>query len=161
MNEVYKKVYNYYWISNYGNMYSELSKKHIKSHHTKLGYRQFNLYPEVQKKKIISQHKLVYETFKGKVPEGLEIDHIDNDPSNNKLENLQTLTKRENLFKRSCFKNNKFGEKYIYYRKARNRYVLDIDNFKIKIKKSFKTLEEAIDYKKDFFEKHNITDYKS
>lgn len=42
-------------------------------------------------------HRLVWETFKGKIKEGLEIDHIDGDKHNNKLENLRTVTRSENM----------------------------------------------------------------
>jgi len=44
-------------------------------------------------------HKLLYELFVGSVPEGFEVDHIDNDRSNFKLDNLQLLTRRENRLK--------------------------------------------------------------
>lgn len=42
-------------------------------------------------------HRLVYETFIGEIPEGLEIDHIDNNKTNNKLSNLRLLTRAENM----------------------------------------------------------------
>ena len=42
-------------------------------------------------------HKMVYETFIGEIPEGLEIDHIDNDKTNNKLSNLRLLTHSQNM----------------------------------------------------------------
>lgn len=41
--------------------------------------------------------RLIYEAFNGKIPEGLEIDHIDGDPRNNKLENLRAVTHKENM----------------------------------------------------------------
>ena len=41
-------------------------------------------------------HRLVWETFKGEIPEGLEIDHIDNNRKNNSLSNLQLVTRAEN-----------------------------------------------------------------
>ena len=42
-------------------------------------------------------HRLVYETFNGKIPEGMEINHIDEDKSNNSLENLNLMTHKENI----------------------------------------------------------------
>lgn len=44
-------------------------------------------------------HRLVWETFMGEIPEGKEIDHIDGNPHNNSLSNLQIVTRRENLLK--------------------------------------------------------------
>jgi len=39
--------------------------------------------------------------FNGEIPDSLYVDHIDNDPSNNKIDNLQLLTLPENLRKRA------------------------------------------------------------
>ena len=41
-------------------------------------------------------HRLVWETFNGEIPEGLEIDHMDNNRKNNALSNLQLVTRTEN-----------------------------------------------------------------
>ena len=40
--------------------------------------------------------RLVYETFVGAIPQGYQIDHIDNNPQNNRLQNLQLLTATNN-----------------------------------------------------------------
>lgn len=42
-------------------------------------------------------HRVVYETFKGEVPEGYVVHHIDDNPKNNKLNNLKLITHRENI----------------------------------------------------------------
>lgn len=44
--------------------------------------------------------RFVFAWFNGEVKDGQVIDHIDNNPFNNKLENLQALTQQENLAKR-------------------------------------------------------------
>ena len=44
--------------------------------------------------------RLIYAWFYGEVPEGMEIDHIDNDPFNNNIDNLQIVSVEENLKKR-------------------------------------------------------------
>jgi hypothetical protein len=59
-----------------------------------------------------SVHKIVWETFKGEVPVGYDVDHIDNDKRNNKLENLQLLTHKENIRKRD--RNGTVFDKKIY-----------------------------------------------
>ena len=48
-------------------------------------------------KKTCSAHKLIFEAFNGKVPEGYEINHIDENKQNNILSNLNLLTHEANM----------------------------------------------------------------
>ena len=57
------------------------------------------------KVKPILVHRLVYETFIGKIPQNLTIDHIDNNSHNNSLGNLQILSREDNA--RKARKNKK------------------------------------------------------
>lgn len=58
-------------------------------------------------------HKLVYEAFKGEIPEGLEIDHIDRNKHNNSPDNLRVLTHKENMGNRGFNGSySDFGKKY-------------------------------------------------
>ena len=41
-------------------------------------------------------HQIIYETFVGPIPEGMEIDHINTIRSDNRLENLRCVTHRDN-----------------------------------------------------------------
>ena len=41
-------------------------------------------------------HRLIWETFNGNIPEGYEIDHINTNRSDNRLENLRLVTHQEN-----------------------------------------------------------------
>lgn len=41
-------------------------------------------------------HRLVYETFKGLIPDGMEIDHADTNTDNNALDNLILCSHKEN-----------------------------------------------------------------
>lgn len=47
-----------------------------------------------------TESRLVYAYFIGDIPDDYDVDHIDNDPTNNKLSNLRLLTREENLKKR-------------------------------------------------------------
>lgn len=44
-------------------------------------------------------HRLVWRTFNGPIPDGMTVDHIDDDKNNNWLDNLQLLTATENVVK--------------------------------------------------------------
>lgn len=70
---------------------------------------------------IVCVHKLVYETFKGEITEGLEIDHIDRNKHNNNPDNLRLVTKEENLSNR--YYNTSFCKKF------RNHYGLKETEF--------------------------------
>ena len=68
-------------------------------------YTQGKAYPALSffwngKNRSFSLSKFVYAWFKGAVPEGYVVDHKDNNPFNNTLDNLQLLTKQANNIKR-------------------------------------------------------------
>lgn len=60
-----------------------------------------------KKMKTFSVHSLVALIFIGDRPEGLVIDHIDNNPLNNHVDNLQYITN-----KRNCIKDKVGGQIY-------------------------------------------------
>jgi len=104
--EVYKDIIGYeghYQISVLGNVKSlKRNSERILSpsiYKTK-GYYRICLYKN-SKRKSCYIHQLVAITFLGHTPNGNEsvIDHIDHDKTNNKLENLQIISNRENLTK--------------------------------------------------------------
>lgn len=57
-------------------------------------------------KKTVLFHRLVYETYKGDIPEGMEIDHKDGNKHNNKLTNLEAVTPEENIDRASKMGNH-------------------------------------------------------
>lgn len=48
-------------------------------------------------RKTVYVHRMVYEAFKGEIPEGMEIDHINTIKTDNRLENLRVVTHQENV----------------------------------------------------------------
>ena len=45
----------------------------------------------------VRQHRIVYETFVGLIPEGYEIDHINTIRDDNRVSNLRLVTRKENM----------------------------------------------------------------
>ena len=62
--------------------------------------------------KHIPLHRLIYETFKGPLDPTLCIDHIDNNPLNNRIDNLQQISISENSIKRD--KRYHYGNQHLY-----------------------------------------------
>ena len=64
------------------------------------GYLYFGIYnKKLKKTKICTQHRFVYEVFKGKIPSHFEIDHLNNLKTDNRIKNLQLLTHKQNIEK--------------------------------------------------------------
>lgn len=49
-------------------------------------------------------HRLVWSAFHGPIPKGMHVNHIDEDPTNNRLENLNLMTPKENTNWGTCIK---------------------------------------------------------
>ena len=61
-------------------------------------------------------HRFIWEAFNGTIPADCEIDHIDNNRSNNRLDNLQLLTHAENMSKSTQIFNKKQLDEIRYLR---------------------------------------------
>ena len=60
------------------------------------GYFFFTLYDKkLEKPKNYRQHRFVYEVFKGVIPRCLEIDHINNIKTDNRIKNLQIISQEK------------------------------------------------------------------
>lgn len=102
--EIWKDIPGYiglYQASTFGRIRS-LNYKRTKHTHIlkqtkhKNGYYAVGLFKN-NTHKTYKVHRLVWETFKGKIPIGYEINHIDENKENNRLENLNLMTHSENI----------------------------------------------------------------
>ena len=100
-----KKCYKHPVFSNYaasknGNVLSLRSKKIISMVKNGSGYLYFNIYDEkLEKRKNYTQHRFVYEVFRGPIPRCFEVDHINEIKSDNRIKNLQLLSHKHNIEK--------------------------------------------------------------
>ena len=124
MEEIFKDIPNYeglYQVSNLGNVkslsrhylkkgkYDSISKEKIlKPSKDGSGYYQLKFFKNA-KFKTMKIHQLVAMAFLNHKPNGhkIVVDHIDNDQLNNKLQNLQLISQRQN-----CSKDKKSGSSH-------------------------------------------------
>lgn len=93
-----------YTINEQGEIYQE--GKRMSPINNGLGYYQVKLRKD-NKRYNKYVHRLVWETFKGTIPVGYELNHIDHDKSNNSLLNLELVSHKDNL-KKAVKKHGKF-----------------------------------------------------
>lgn len=67
---------------------------------------------KTHKPTLMSYHSFLYAWFKGEVPAGYDVDHIDGNTLNNDIDNLQLLTRKENLAKRKIKGPNQHKNTY-------------------------------------------------
>lgn len=73
-----------------------LKRRELFPTRAKNGYRTVKLTNKDGKIKQLYLHRLVYMAFNGEIPPGLEVSHKDCNRSNNRLENLEAVTHKEN-----------------------------------------------------------------
>lgn len=109
MEEIFKEIEGYeskYLISNYGrikskNYHNTGRDEFLKIQTNRNGYQHISIWYKGETK-MYSIHRLVWKTFKGEIPEGYEVNHMDENPSNNRLDNLNLLTHKENMNWGTC-----------------------------------------------------------
>ena len=136
MQEIWKDVPNYegmYQVSNLGNVKSlsreifnhlgsYISEEKIMKQHINQGYKRVNL-SKNNKLKNIKVHQLVAMAFLNHTPDGthkLVVDHINNDPLDNRLENLQIITNRHNASKDKLNYTSRYTG--VFWDKERNKW---------------------------------------
>jgi hypothetical protein len=104
----------------------------------KSGYRQVSLFGNTY-----AEHRLIWFMETGYWPE--QVDHINQDRSDNRWINLREVTKAENARNRSRNPHSKVGEVGIWYNKRTFKYVAEITmNGKKVFQKSYDDVEQAI-----------------
>ena len=92
-------VFSKYAASKNGDVINVKTKRIIKMKKSN-GYLYFNICDKkLEKPKTYSQHRFVYEVFKGPIPRFFEIDHVNSCKYDNRIKNLQLLTHKQNIEK--------------------------------------------------------------
>ena len=122
MQEEYRKIKGNenYSVSNFGNVRNEKTCLILKQHLHNGYYR-----VEVQGKKHLI-HRLIAEYFIPNPNNKPYVDHIDNNRSNNRIDNLRWVTTSENNYNMSIKKTNKSGVKGVIWEKSRNKWRAEI-----------------------------------
>lgn len=109
-------------------------------------------YQDGGRRKNYYVHRLVASAFLPGYEEGMVVDHINHDRADNRAENLEWVSQKENVNrsaermqkpKSKCRPTNT-GEKYITYTRCKGHM-----RYKVKRGHYFKTLEEAIKYRNE------------
>lgn len=89
---------------------------------TVAGHKKANGYVVINiDKKLLYAHRLVFE-MEGGIPEGMEVDHINGDPSDNRRVNLRLCDSSENKFNTKRPKSNTTGVKNVHLDKGTGKY---------------------------------------
>lgn len=162
MEEIWKDIKGYeglYQVSNYGNVKRLMRKIKVKDLYVRtfqekmckkyigdVGYYSVNLCVNyiTEVKRI---HQLVAEAFLNhkKQRHTLVIDHIDNNPLNNHLSNLQIITHRDNIAKGYSIRKTSSNIRGVYWHISQKKWTASFfENGKHKHLGSFIKIEDAI-----------------
>lgn len=118
--KVIDQNYPQYRINKNGEIINLKTNKYILGSNRN-GYLRFSI-----GEKRYSIHRLVWEIFKGEIPENMVIDHMDGNRSNNKLENLKLTTQSENM--RNAQKNGHKGQKKVLQYDLEGNMIKEFDS---------------------------------
>lgn len=107
LKEIWKDIKGFegYQVSNLGRVKSleridalgrRVKEKFLKPLITRNGYYLIGLYKN-SIQKFYYVHRFVWEAFNGQIPEGYEVNHINEIKSDNRLSNLNLMTHKENM----------------------------------------------------------------
>lgn len=88
-------------------------------------------------------HRIIWEMHNGVIPDGLEIDHINRQRHDNRIENLRVVSRHQNMKNKSVYANNTSGVSGVGLMQGKWR--VRISNKQIGV---FDTFEEAVKVRK-------------
>ena len=92
--------------------------------------------------KLFALHRVIFAMHHGYIPK--EVDHIDCNKLNNRIENLREVSRTQNQQNRKIQKNNTSGSKNVYWHKRSNTWQVQLRfNGKVKWIGNYENLELA------------------
>jgi hypothetical protein len=135
-----------YLIFDDGKVFSKYKNDYMTHRINKAGYHHISL-SNNGKEKNFYIHRLVAIHYLPNPNNLPEIDHINRDKSDNRVQNLRWSSKIENAQNKGMFKNNKTGHKGITFVNSTNRWKYQKNYRGYSKQRSFKTKTEALCYK--------------
>jgi hypothetical protein len=125
--EEYKIIEGFenYSVSKHGNVKNNKTGMTLKPGLNWNGYYRIDLYKS-GKRKTFLVHRLVGNAFIPNPENKPQIDHIDNDRTNNNVNNLRWCTNQENNQNKGFSKNNTSGVKGVYFKKEIGKWCAKI-----------------------------------
>jgi len=136
-----------YKITSDGKIFNKYGRE-MKQQIGRDGYYKLELWKN-KKAKTFRLHRLLALTFLPNFYGKSDVDHKNRNKSDNRLINLRWATRLENQQNRGIPKNNTSGHQNIHYCKTYKKWKFSKVINKKKYSKKFKTIEEAIIYKKN------------
>lgn len=78
-------------------------------------------------------HRIIWEMHNGKIPDGMQIGHIDHNKTNNKIDNLRLVTPKENNHNMKFRVTNKSGVTGVSWDKQHKKWASNIKVDGVKI----------------------------
>jgi hypothetical protein len=137
-------VYGYdgrYTVNTNGDVFGKAKGRLLKPHLACAGrYKMLTLLTNSGKKTVCYLHQIMAVSFLNSnyKENGLVVDHINGDKTNNALKNLRVVTQSKNLENREA--------KHYYFCEQRKRFCVAIKRVGVKFKKRFVEEQDAQDY---------------
>lgn len=153
--ENWRKLENYpmYSVSDLGRIRNDKSGRILRYGNNGIGYLKVRLKKSPHNYESVYVHRLVWETFNGKIPYGYECDHRNHQRGDNRLSNLRLLNHRHNLLSKEQNEKPSYVEdKGKYLLKTNilgNTYTQTYDNYD-DMMIAFRVLR---DFKKKFYKR--------
>lgn len=99
------------------------------------------------RQRVYTIHRLIWIYFFGDIPDEMEVDHINRNRLDNRIENLRVCSRRENMMNS---KRNRSGFPGISWDKINNKWVSQIQINKVMTNLGrYNTLEEAVEARRN------------
>jgi hypothetical protein len=122
-----------------GSIYKKGSNKPFGYFDKKIGYMRCKI-----KGKPLLLHRVIYAMFNGDRLPDHDVDHIDRDKTNNRIENLRPATRGQNVVNSRVRSDNPYGYKGVTYHKATGKYAAQTMKDQVRVHIGlFETPEQA------------------